>query len=562
MKTIRYGRLLLLLPMTGLLLLFLYFSHDPGNIAKAEPDRPDYTSVYVYSRTAPTLHIKPCLAENTNEQELYLFLPFSEQEYLWSVPSGINLYVGEKPVKSGDPVVSTDPQKEYLFAIEKDGEFTDAHYLRCMASDGVAAFSVTMQDEALSAIVNEHHPLTAFGADMRVFTGAGETIYTPCYIGGHGGSTWMLIKKSFEIETETALSILGLKESTRWNLIANGMDRSQVKNRIVYEAAHDVGMEYSIGSEYVNLYLNGVYQGLYLLTEKPAANGGAVDFDDDLERETRKYARSAVLDPVLDAHGTNEEERYYDIPHSPPDITGSYLMEFDYYQKNLAEESADSWFMTNEEYGYYMVVLKQPRHATRDELHYIKSYVRGTEDAIYSEDGVDNKTGVSIRDRIDFDSWAMSYLFMDFFGYQDDSAGSLFFYKKRGDPLLYSGPVWDYDKSMTDNYYGDELAWYGRGDLYLWYDRLNSYEDFHAKVVSNYIERLSPSMELILSDKLPGWIEDISSSLAMDDVKWNRGESYGENHVRDVEEWLAKRKELFDSVWVRGEDSPYAENIY
>ena len=46
----------------------------------------------------------------------------------------------------------------------------------------------------------------------------------------------------------------------------------------------------------------------------------------------------------------------------------------------------------------------------------------------------------------------------------------------------------------------------------------------------------------------------------MDEIRWNRCEGFEAGRVREVEIWLYQRKGLLDQVWIRGEDSPYAEN--
>ena len=493
--------------------------HEEDNQEKA-----GYESVYVSCKDMPSLQIRPCRAENTEDDTLFLFLPFAEQRYVWNVPDGMHLYVNTKPCETGDEMEELVPGERYLFAIEEGGEFTDAHYLMCMKGDRIPAISLTIGEEKLNGIVTEDYPLHMEQAGFRIYDvdengGLREDCHTTCTTGGHGNSTWLNDKKSFEFDTGIPISPLGMADSVKWNLIANGMDRSLVKNRIVYEAACSTNMEYSIDCRYVNCYINGIYQGLYLLTEKP-------------------------------------ETAY-----------GSYMMEFKQYDPNIVANMTDPWFYTSmtsdSEGNNYMVRIKYPPNVNARETAYLKEYVNETERALYSEGGVDQDTGLDFHERMDMYSWAMSYLFLDFFAYQDSSAGSLFFYKKRNDKLLYSGPVWDYDKSMTDDFVAvDDFPWYGRGAIYLWYERLDGFEDFHDQVVGNYKDELSPAVDEIIETKLPAWMKEIESSEAMDDIRWNRGIGYGEMHTKDVQEWLTKRKELFDAVWIRGEESPYAENIY
>ena len=126
---------------------------------------------------------------------------------------------------------------------------------------------------------------------------------------------------------------------------------------------------------------------------------------------------------------------------------------------------------------------------------------------------------------------------------------------------------------MTDNFYDSEpFPWYGRSSFYvvyeeddkyrLWHDRLNDYPDFHEQVVRNYREELEPIMKDIMDNDIRQWIDDIRDASRMDEIRWMREPGIEQQKALDVEDWLTHRKELFDQVWLCGEDSPYAENIY
>ncbi len=512
--------LIFIFATSGLLLYAGRKSREP----EVQPAGKGYGSVSLSCRDVPSLQIIPCKAANTNDETIYLFLPFDDTQYIWNVPEDINLFVNGNPCGNGDVLEELTPGEKYLFAIEEGGAYTDVRYVVCMKGDSIPSFCLTIGEDNFEGIVTEDYPLHTEQAGFRIYAkdeaaAAYEDCHTTCTVGGHGNSTWLNDKKSLEFDTGIPISPLGMKDNVKWNLIANGMDRSLVKNRIVYEAACSTNMEYTIDCRYVNCYINGIYQGLYLLTEKP---------------ET---------------------------------VYGTYMMEFKEYDENTIGNMTDPWFytgLTTDRAGNnYMVRIKYPPNVNARETAYLRDYVNETEKALYSEDGIDKDTGLDFHDRIDIYSWAMSYLFLDFFAYQDSSAGSLFFYKNRNKPQLFSGPVWDYDKSMTDDFVEtDDFPWYGRGAIYLWYARLDEFDDFHEQVVENYKQELSPAMDDIMENKLPLWIEEIESSEAMDDIRWNRGYGYGEMHTADVREWLTHRKELFDSVWLRGEPSPFEQNIY
>ena len=526
--------------------------------------------IRVFTGDSDKLYVVPFASDGEGEGDgaICFFLPFPAEigAYRIYFPKDDKVYIDGVEYSSGNALFSYVAGEKHRLEVLRRGKTVSKDVVFYYA-DIIPAVSIDMEDGAFEKMSADTMHLDKKSSNITIVnpeTHLNTSEY--CYIGGHGGSSWDCEKKSYEITLLRPISFLGMKTAEKWTLISNGMDYSNLKNRVVYEAVSQIGMEYGTDCEYVNLYVNGNYQGLYLLTGRISGNGGVVDFDHDLDVENRMLnsdviTDSSLPDPVIVDEGTLSEEKYYDLKYDPADITGDYLMEFVQYGIPQAYNPDSTWFLTDR----MMVKMKSPKIASEKELHYAEDYVIKAEDAVFGEG--------DYRELIDTDSWAMVYLFMDFFGYQDDSAGSLYFYKKRNDPVLYCGPIWDYDKSMTDNFYDEEpFPYYGRAffdvvygenDRYqLWHARLNEYPEFHERVMEHYRDKLEPVMGAILEDKVPEWIDETTSSVRMDEIRWNRGEGFEAGRAREVETWLHQRKQLFDQVWIRGEESPYAENIY
>ena len=60
----------------------------------------------------------------------------------------------------------------------------------------------------------------------------------------------------------------GMGKDKTWLLIANWLDLSLLRNEIILQLADQIGMPYAVECRMVDLYLNGEYNGLYLMTEK------------------------------------------------------------------------------------------------------------------------------------------------------------------------------------------------------------------------------------------------------------------------------------------------------
>ena len=89
----------------------------------------------------------------------------------------------------------------------------------------------------------------------------------------HGESSTMFPKKSYRIETQDSLgennnvSLLGMPKENDWILYAPYSDKSLIRNALAYLLSNAIG-RYAPRTRFCELFLNGQYMGLYLLTEK------------------------------------------------------------------------------------------------------------------------------------------------------------------------------------------------------------------------------------------------------------------------------------------------------
>ena len=70
---------------------------------------------------------------------------------------------------------------------------------------------------------------------------------------------------------------------------------------------------------------------------------------------------------------------------------------------------------------------------------------------MYAVDGINPNTGKTLEEYIDLESWAKKYLVEEIVKNFDGGISSQYFYKDsdaKGEPLLYAGPVWDYDGAL------------------------------------------------------------------------------------------------------------------
>lgn len=148
---------------------------------------------------------------------------------------------------------------------------------------------------------------------------------------GRGNSTWGKAKKPYNIKLDSKAELFGMEKAKSWCLIANYEDLSLLRNQIVYALGADIGMEETPDCRSVDLYINGEYMGVYLVTEKVEIDKNRVDIT-DLEKATEKlndndldsYAQQGVFGEY--ARYIEGTQKWFDIPNDPENITGGYLL--------------------------------------------------------------------------------------------------------------------------------------------------------------------------------------------------------------------------------------------
>lgn len=87
-------------------------------------------------------------------------------------------------------------------------------------------------------------------------------------IRGRGNSSWTHSpKKSYKIKFNTKESLFGMPKDRDWALIANYADKTLMKNYLAYKLSTLLDANYTPKCEFVELYLNNEYMGVYNLTE-------------------------------------------------------------------------------------------------------------------------------------------------------------------------------------------------------------------------------------------------------------------------------------------------------
>lgn len=332
-------------------------------------------------------------------------------------------------------------------------------------------------------------------------------------ISGRGNSTFATAKKPYTFTLEEAYPLCGLDMGKKWNLLALHYEENMMQSKLIYDMADYLGMEYTPGSTWVDLYCNGNYQGLYLLTEAITVGDGRVEIY-DLEKENERTIK-------------------------PSNISGGYLLERDVTE---SLEPTEVYFTTD--ICNYNFVINTPKAPTEEEYSYIKDFVQNVENLLVSGD-----TGY--KKYIDLDSFAKQFLIDKLVLNPDAMRSSTFYYKDRDSDVLKAGPLWDYDRAMGVSMPDYETAIgdypYTMND---WYMPLYADEEFYQKLLL-YYKQLLPYLQELLETRIDAYAEIIGPSVAMDTIMWPLGSVYTEHesYVRYLKYFLANRIRFLNEVW-------------
>lgn len=337
-------------------------------------------------------------------------------------------------------------------------------------------------------------------------------------ISARGNSTFDTDKKAYTIVLDKASPLCGLESGKKWNLLALYYEYDKIHTKLIYEMADYLDMEYNPGCTWVDLYCNGEYQGLYLLTEAVTVADGRVEIH-DLEKENEKS-------------------------ENPPNISGGYLIE---REETERLEAGEAYFTTSCGYNF---ALKSPKLPTKEELDYIQTYIQNIENLLLEND-------TSYHDLLDLDSFAKQFLIDKLSLNPDAMRMSAFYYKDRNSDILKAGPLWDYDRAMGTSLpdYTAPIEDYPNS-MNDWYMTLYADPDFYNRL-TGYYEQLLPFLEEVLEQKIDAYTELLSASVAMDTTRrpfetvQSASMSYMEydSYVRYLKYFLAGRINYLNQIW-------------
>lgn len=331
-------------------------------------------------------------------------------------------------------------------------------------------------------------------------------------IRGRGNSSWTKMPKhSFRLKLNQKKSLLGMPSDKDWALIANYADKTLMKNYLSYRLAKDVGMEYSPRCEFVELYVNGEYQGVYLLTE------------------------------IIEV-----SKKRVNIPESET----SYLVKFE-----AKYDEDDQVIFSNVLAENQPFQICSPKEASDFSLEIFSKHIENFENFLLN---VKNASLEEISEWIDVDAFALHFWVQEFAKNPDAAfVSSLYFTWIQGSQIK-MGPVWDFDVAYGGYYnYAPSVAksegWRTMDEY--WNAKLFS-NNFFKKKVAEYWKNLHSIFDNanIIVDSLQNVLELPAKN---NFKRWNIlqksgawiSKSYADYGaaVADLKQWINERIAWMDS---------------
>lgn len=191
-----------------------------------------------------------------------------------------------------------------------------------------------------------------------------DDIDEPVNIRGRGNSSWGFPKKPYRLKFDKKISLCGLPAAKNYVLLANYMDCSLLQNALAFKIGELLELPYTNQSVPVEVKLNGIYKGAYIITNKPGINAGSVDidesqsimweldvsYDEDLKFMSPQWNLPVmVADPDLSDEEFEEwKQDFIEMEKAAYQRRASQYVDFEYAAKYLLVNE----IMGNSEIGY------------------------------------------------------------------------------------------------------------------------------------------------------------------------------------------------------------------
>jgi len=318
---------------------------------------------------------------------------------------------------------------------------------------------------------------------------------------GRGNSSAKMPKYGLKLEFNEKQSMFGMPKNRDWALIANYGDKTYIRNHMILRLSEWLEASYTPRDQFVELFLNRKYMGLYQFTE------------------TVKVAKNRVNIPKNEYSFLFEKEdsQKLDTPYVSTKQDRSFHIKS---PKNLTKESAE---LLREKLIYFEYYLSQITYNAQNQMD----------------------------DWIDLESYVLQYWLQEYSKNEDGNFSRSIFMTWEKDQPIHFGPIWDLDLGFGNQSYPKNRGadgWYIRNGH--WHRDIFKDRDVRNKAASFWAEHREQFRALI--DSIPLYVSEIRDAIDNEYKRWpiitntenwalkKPYDSY-EEAVEDLKDWTLKR---------------------
>lgn len=389
---------------------------------------------------------------------------------------------------------------------------------------GLARVDITLSEVTLEDINSGYKSTKYPGNLLQLTTDGSVQTFENVEIRGRGNSTWVQTKKPYRIKFVDKTDLLGLGLAKKWALLSNPIDQSNLRIDTAFYLEQMLGEQYARVGDFVELYVDGNYYGLYYLTRTVDVSKRDIALNDPM----------GVLMELDNAY-CEDAEYYYKLK------SGDCLTLKEAVVSDNAAEAVKAFAQDFE---------RLQTAAEKGDYEMVKSLA-------------------------DVESLAQYYLLSEFTYDLDAYVSSYFWYRDGADDKIHAGPGWDFDAAFGNLNWGDNSAeswrktpdWVGGrkieafgGEIYdaevgktvqlkantglsrtLFY--LTDVPEFGELVEKIYREKLAGRSEEVVG-RLRERAKEIRAAGIANAKRWKYNDF--DDEVDYLVDWLARRFEVFD----------------
>ena len=415
---------------------------------------------------------------------------------------------------------------------------------RWVMATKLPALCITLQQDDGTPVALSSVGLTYYVKSVISVGGEGGINAATAEFKGRGNGSWGNPKSPYRIKFEKKQSLFGWLKTKHYTLISsahNHPDPSMTVADSAFSLAREVftGLEYAPRTQPVDVYVNGAYHGVYILSDKVRVEEGKVDIISEHGVDDTGY----LLLYANTSHGAETPSFariYTGIMRSPAGVNGSSQVANELKINSPdPDDVADPLMPEVTQTGYVRQV----------------TFLRGKVQSLTAAMTSLNFTQFS--NLADIASFVDGYIMQEFYRNTDVGEGGYYLYKKASSEggKFYAGPPWDFDMTCAGG--GETGIGIGNGqhqaNPFITY--LYAMPEFKVLVKARWKE-VSPAVKEFLTERFDGYMNNAGyqAAFARNGVRWSGKEQAAaeEDWLREAakkKKWLLDRAAWLDSEW-------------